>query len=185
MIHDSHPWKTQLARDANLIERWAAKPRRSERRSFLIEQKVFLAAYTMRKLDDAAKTSTDLLASSMSVSRFPSTRAGFSGATSHRFDDFFDLKMPARVDLRRRRLLDLLIHSVVFVEVLCDAETYDAFLVTSDYEQAKGLVQVEIAAFVDLMRLAATDHPTAIRRTLDSSTGQWRIWTGQGDPPSD
>lgn len=39
-------------RDADLIERRAAKPGRSEGRSFLIGRKVLLAAYAMRKLDD-------------------------------------------------------------------------------------------------------------------------------------
>lgn len=183
MIHDSSPWKSQLSRDADLIARWAAKPGHSERRSFLIERKVFLAAYAMRKLDDAAKLSADTLGSPMAVSRFPPTRAGYSEVNSHRWDKYFDSKNAAHVDLSRRRVLNLLVHSLVFVEVLGEAETFDAFLVTSDHEQARGLVQVEVAAFVELMRLAANDYPTAIRRTLDSTTGRWRTWTGHDEPP--
>jgi hypothetical protein len=183
MIHESGPWKTHLARDADLIERWAAKPGHSERRSFLIERKVFLAAYALRKLDDAAKLSTDTLGGAMAVSRFPPTRAGYSEVNSHRWDEFFDMENAERVDLPRRRVLNLLVHSLVFVEVMGEAETFDAFMVTSDHEQARGLVQVEVAAFVDLMRLAANDYPTAMRRTLDSVTGRWRIWAGHDEPP--
>lgn len=183
MIHESAPWKTHLARDADLVERWAATPRHSERRSFLIERKVFLAAYAMRKLDDAAKLSTDTLGSPMAVSRFPPTRAGYSEVNRHRWDEFFDLGNAASVELPRRRVLNLLVHSLVFVEVLGEADTFDAFMVTSDHEQARGLVQVELAAFVSLMRRAANDYPTAMRRTLDSTTGRWRIWTGHDDPP--
>jgi hypothetical protein len=183
MIHESSHWKTHLARDADLIERWAAKPGHSERRSFLIERRVFLAAYAMRKLDDAAKLSTDLLSNSMSVSRFSPIRAGYSEVNSHRFDEFFDLQRPGRVDLRRRRLLDLLVHSLVFVEVLGEAETYDAFMVTSDSERARGLVQVDVAVFVELMRLAANDYPTVVRHTRDDTTGRWRTWAGHGEPP--
>jgi len=33
----------------------------------------------------------------------------------------------------------------MFVELLGEAETFDAFMVTSDHEQAWGLVQVEVA----------------------------------------
>lgn len=182
MIHDSAPWKSHLARDADLIERWAAKPRHSERRSFLIERKVFLAAYAMRKLDDAAKLSTTTLGNSMPVQRFPPTRPGYSEVNSHRFDEFFDLESAAHVDLPRRRVLNLLVHSLVFVEVIGEAKTYDAFMVTSDHEQAKGLVQVDVTAFIDLMRLAANDYPSMIRRTRDSSTGKWRTWTGHEEP---
>ena len=183
MIHESAPWKAHLARDADLIQRWAAKPGHSARRSFLIERKVFLAAYAMRKLDDAAKLSTDTLGSPMAVFRFPPTRAGYSEITSHHFDEFFDLGTPTRAGIPRRRVLDLLIHSRVFVEVLSQAETFDAFMVTTDHEQARGLVQVEIAAFVDLMRLVANDYPTSIRRTLNSTTGRRRIWAGHDEPP--
>jgi hypothetical protein len=110
MIHDSYPWKAELSRDAAVIERWASKPRFSERRSFLIERKVFLAAYAMRKLDDATMVSSDRFARSISVVRFPSTRDGYSDINNHRYREFFDLDAPVSVDLRRRRLLDLLIH---------------------------------------------------------------------------
>ena len=183
MIHDSSPWKSHLARDADLIERWAAKRGHSERRSLLIERKAFLAAYAMRKLDEAAKLSTATLGTSMCVQRFPRTRTGYSEVNSHRYDKFFDLKNPIQVELPRRRLLNLLIHSLVFVEVLGEAETYEAFMVTSDRDQAKGLVQVEVASFVALMRLVANDFPSSARRTLDTTTGRWRTWTGHGEPP--
>jgi hypothetical protein len=45
MIRESWPWRDRLAKDADLIDRWTAKTADSERRSFLIEQKVFFAAY--------------------------------------------------------------------------------------------------------------------------------------------
>lgn len=183
MIHDSSPWKSQLRRDADLIARWAIKPEHSERRSFLIERSVLLAAYAMRKLDDAAKLSTATLGGSMCAQRFPPIRPGYSEVSSHRFDEFFDLANGVHVDLPRRRLLNLLIHSLVFVEVIGDADTFDAFMVTSDHEQARGLFQVEMVAFVELMRLVAADYPTAIRRTRDDTTSRWRTWAGHREPP--
>ncbi|QTC90817.1 hypothetical protein [Brevundimonas goettingensis] len=182
MIHDSVPWKSRLIGDADLIERWAAKPSRSERRSFLIEQKVFLAAYAMRKLDDATKLSTSTLSAPMRVQRFAPVRSGYSEVNSHRFDKFFDLSTATPVDMPNRRLVNLLIHSLVFVEVIGEAETFDAFMVTSDYEQAKGLIQVELADFTGLMRSVADDYPSLIRRTRDKTTGQWRTWAGHEDP---
>jgi hypothetical protein len=94
-----------------------------------------------------------VLARTISVPRFPSVREGYSEVNNFRFDEFFDLANAVQVDLRQRRLPDLLIHSLVFVEVLGEEETYDAFMVTSDHEQAKGLIQVV---------LAANDYPTAI-----------------------
>jgi hypothetical protein len=183
MIHESHPWKAALAKDADLIERWAAKKGVAERRSFLIERKVFLAAYAMRKLDDATKLSTDLLASTISVPRFPPVREGYSEINNYQFDEFFDMANPIQIDLRGRHLLNLLIHSLVFVEVLGDEETYDAFMVTSDHEQDKGLVQVSLTDFIGLMRLAANDYPTEVEFTRGKK-GEWIKRAGRGKLPS-
>jgi len=183
MIHDSSPWKMHLVRDADLIERWAARTGHSERRSFLIERTVFLAAYAIRKLDEAAKVSTDLLAARMAVSRFPPMR-DFS-TTRHKFDfaSYFDLGRPERMELPRRRVLNLLVHSLVFAEVVGPEDTIDAFMVTSDREQSRGLIQVEMAAFVGLIRLAAADYPTSTRQAWDESANRWRTWAGHGEPP--
>ncbi|PZU88388.1 MAG: hypothetical protein DI527_17585 [Chelatococcus sp.] len=183
MIHESAPWKAHLIRDAHLIERWAAKPKNLERRSFLIERKVFLAAYAMRKLDEGLKLSTDLLTADMTVLRFPPTQDGFTLRNNHRFDEHFDLENPQRVSLPRRRVLNLLVHSLVFVEVLNDIETYDAFMVTSDYERGQGLVQIDIAAFVELMRLVGGDWPTSLRWVREPTGSGWRVWAGHGEGP--
>jgi hypothetical protein len=58
MIWESGPWKDVLLADAGLLERWAVKTKVTSRRSLLIERKVFLAAYTIRKHWEAQKLST-------------------------------------------------------------------------------------------------------------------------------
>ncbi len=182
MIHDSSPWKTALLLDADLIERWALTPRPSERRSILVERKVFLAAYAMRKLDDGAKLSSETLANPIQVSRFPLLRDGYAPINSHRYEKFFDLERPQRETIRRRALLDLLIHSLVFVEVLGETGTLDGFMVTSDKDHVNGLVEVKISSFIELMRLAARDYPSVIRHTRDHK-GRWKTKTGHEGQP--
>ena len=183
MIHDSALWKRELARDAGLIERWAAKRSRSERRSFLIEQKVFLAAYAMRKLHDATMVSTSLLTDDIAVERFAPTRAGFSEINNHRVDDYFDLLNPVESALSGRSLLNILIHSLVFVEVLDDDDAVIAFMVTSDRESKRGLYRVRFANFIRLMRIHAEDYPTEIHRVFDPVTDRWVTWAGHFQPP--
>ncbi|HEV7334488.1 MAG TPA: hypothetical protein VGO06_00860 [Bosea sp. (in: a-proteobacteria)] len=94
MIHQSAPWKAHLIRDAHLIERWAAKPNHSERRSFLIERTVFLAAYAMRKLDEDIKLSTDLLSADMPVLRFPPPQPAFLRVIKYRLFNQLELRNP-------------------------------------------------------------------------------------------
>jgi hypothetical protein len=71
VINESWPWKRRLAKDADIIERWAAKPKITDRRSFLLEEKIFLAAYAMRKLVEANKLSSSFEGSSINCRIFP------------------------------------------------------------------------------------------------------------------
>lgn len=178
MIHESAPWKAGLAADAALLERWATKPL-SERRSFLIERKTLLAAYALRKLGEAFKLSTATLADPIAVKRYTPLQPGYSAFNNHRFDDFFDLQNPAQLNLKRRRLIDILIHSLAFIESLDEDERCIGFLVTSDHEATRGLLEIQLTDFTALMRQAAGDFPSAMRRSYDPVKKRWLVWTGQ------
>lgn len=184
MIHKSSPWKTRLAGDADLLERWAGKPP-SERRSFLIEQKLFLTAYALRKLDEANRLSSGLLTHAMSVVRFTPTKPGYAAFNNHRFDAYFDLERPTAQNLPRRRLLNMLIHSLVFIEVLDDAGRIEAFMVTSEREREDGLFQASLSEMIALMRAAAADYPSFTSYRRVGSKGRWRVWAGHDDPSKD
>lgn len=178
MIHDSAPWKSSLAADAALLERWANKPP-SRRRSFLIERKILLAAYTLRKLGEAFKLSTATLSDPIKVKRYAPLQPGYSAFNNHRFDDYFDLQNPAHLNLKRRRLVDVLIHSLVFIESLDDDDRCESFLVTSDLEATRGLLEIQLQDFTALMRQASHDFPTAIHRSFNADKERWMVWTGQ------
>jgi hypothetical protein len=183
MIHDSAPWKTALARDADLIERWAAKPALSERRSFLIERKTFLAAFALRKLDEASKLSSATLTEPVKVTRHPPKKAGYAAANNQRWDEFFDLQAPIPASYPGRRLVNIIIHSLIFVEALTDDFRIEGFMVTSDQESERGLLQVELPDFLGLMRRAADDFPSSMRRQFHPTTGKWKVWAGHGGSP--
>lgn len=177
MIRESAPWKAGLAADAALLDRWANKPL-SERRSFLIERKTLLAAYSLRKLGEAFKLSTATLAAPITVKRYKPLQSGYSAFNNHRFDDFFDLQNPAQLSLQRRRLIDVLIHSLVFIEALDEHDRCTGFLVTSDHEATRGLLEIQLTDFTALMRQAADDFPSAMRRSFDPVKERWMVWTG-------
>jgi hypothetical protein len=149
----------------------------------LLERKLFLAAYSLRKLDEAAKLSTATLDAALEVARYAPAKSGYSEINSHRFDEFFDLEKPETAMLPARRLVNVLIHSLVFVEALADDGAIEGFIVTSDYERERGLIHVDMSVFVGLMRRAAEDFPTSFTRRFNSKTGRWRIWSGSSDPP--
>lgn len=177
MIHESAPWKAVLAADARLLERWAIKPP-SERRSYLIERKILLAAYTLRKLGEAFKLSTATLAEEIDVKQYATLKRGYAAVNNLRFEEYFDLENPVSIRMKRRRLVDVLIHSLIFMESIDEEQRCIGFIVTSDYESARGLIEVQLSDFIALMRLAADDFPSAMTTSFVAAKGKWVVWTG-------
>ena len=179
MIHEGAPWKAALLRDAELLTRWAVKPW-TERRAFLIERKLFLAAYSLRKLADDHKLSTATLATQARVKLAPPLKPRFSGMM-HWLDRYFDLDNPMARVVPWRRVVNMMIHSVTFAEVVDHEDRCVGFMVTSDQELRRGLVKVELADFLGLMRAAADDYPTAVRQVWDEKSEQWITWAGRDE----
>ncbi len=180
MIHESAPWKAVLAADARLLERWATKPP-SERRSYLIERKILLAAYALRKLGEAFKLSTLTLTDEIAVKQYAPLKRGYTEINNLRFEEYFDLENPTSIRMKRRRLIDVLIHSLIFMESIDDEQRCTGFIVTSDHESARGLIEVQLSDFIALMRLAADDFPSAMTTSFNATKRKWIVWTGH-DP---
>ena len=81
MIWESGPWKDRLLSDADLLERWAAKQSVTERRSYLLEQKIFISAYAIRKLFESEKVSSSFFDRSEHCVKFDSSSDQISGQT--------------------------------------------------------------------------------------------------------
>ncbi|MBB3891459.1 hypothetical protein GGQ61_002176 [Phenylobacterium haematophilum] len=181
MIFDSVPWKAQLAKDAAEIDASAAK-RPSAKRSLLIERNVFVGAYAIRKLDESFRLSSAFLDEPITVKHYPVIRSGYSPIRHPDFERFFAMEQPQARSLTRRRLLNVLIHSAVFVEVLGPRGRCQGVLVASDRTVRHGLYEVELPDLTNLMRLVAAEFPTVMTiRTAEDGT--WTVWTGH-DPPT-
>lgn len=184
MIADSTPWKDQLLKDAHLIERWSAKPQATERRSILIEKKVFLSAYAMRKLFEAEKLSSELDGHNVKADRFdllPGKK--LTWRKTYQADEVFDLTSSKARSVAARDLLDTIIHSKVFLECVYDEHDLrlSGFFVTSDKRDAH-IWLVPISSYTSLMRLVANDCPSEIWTVFDAEDAHYS-WRGDGDPP--
>lgn len=72
VISDSIPWKTELLRIAGTLERRTTQRRWPDRSSFLVERDVMVAAYAIRRLNEARKISDELARVRVPVLRHPS-----------------------------------------------------------------------------------------------------------------
>jgi hypothetical protein len=126
-----------------------------------------------------------VLGTTIPALKFSSTGPGFSSHTNYGFDRYFDLTKPHPVQLPRRQLLNLLIHSLAYVEVLDEGDAYEGFMVTSDYERERGLFRVDLKDYLGLMREFGRDYPSSLVSAFDWGTNRWVNWAGHGDPPPD
>ncbi|PDT13837.1 hypothetical protein CO670_26210 [Rhizobium sp. J15] len=170
-------------KDADLIERWAAKARATERGSILIERKVFVSAFAMRKLIECEKVSSDVDGRSVRAERFDL----LPGQTldwwkRHSFWEAFDVKAPSTCSLGVGDLLDIIVHSKVFSECVYaeDDLRVNGFFVTSDRKD-KHLWLVPLTAYTDLMRRIGNDYPDF--RIVFDDEGKHFSWRGHGEPP--
>lgn len=130
-------WKDRLAKDAALVARWASKTRHSERRSVLIEQKVFLAAYVMRKLLEAGKLSSSFDGLTLQIETVP-LRIGkrVDRHSRHDLPGLYDFDRSSRQPIAASALLNVIIHSLIFSEVVREDDTVEGFFVTSDRKRS-------------------------------------------------
>lgn len=166
------------------MDRWAAKRSVTERRSELLEQKIFIAAFAMRKLFEAKKLSTTHESHSVRCTKFTARAdAKITRLNHHRFEDHYDLSRPVAKNINLRDLLDLIVHSLSFGEVLNDDLTVGGFFVTSD-KKRRFLWLVNLAAFTALTRRIGKDRPSVSVFQYDEAKADYVVWNGDGEPPA-
>lgn len=183
MIWESGPWKERLVSDADLLERWARKKSVTERRSFLLEQKIFISAYAIRKLIESQKLSSSFSDRSEQCRKFEAVSDQITTQNHHKLDELYDLGDPIPATVSVKRLINMIIHSFVFAEALHEDMTIEGFYVTSDQEKYEALWLVDIGRFVDLMRQVGMDYPSVGYRVFDVDKNDWFVWNGHGEAP--
>lgn len=177
MIYESAPWKRDLLRDADLIERWVVKPC-SPRRSELFEKKIFLSAFAMRKLVEARRLSTSFLNRTVRALLLPSVGRRPNRLNNHHFDRQYLLDEGVPTDLSATRLIDLVIHSYTFVESMDDDDVIQGFLIASDRTKDRGLYEIQVSDYLALMRTAGRDDPQMTVFRFNEKSGDYDVWRG-------
>lgn len=183
MIWDSGPWRDYLCTDARALQRRAATRRVTEKRSAFIERTIFLAAYSMRRLDDAKKLSTSWRGRAVKCSRFPLTGKVPHLMNWHHLERHYDVAHGKPGTIGARDVCDLVIHSLIFAALTGNERTIEGIFVTSDHRKAEGLWLFGIGAITQLMVQTAHDDPSTALMSQSPETGEWDVWAGNGEPP--
>jgi hypothetical protein len=152
MIWESGYWKEDLIKDADILMRWARK-KPSNRQYVLFEKKVFISAYSIRKLLEAEKIGPDFPMWTFGVSKFlKKTRDKIDYMNSHHIERFYDLDTPIKDSISIAFLSDKLIHSYIFSLKFNESGEVTAFLFTSDNSKEEYIYEMQIENFANLLQ---------------------------------
>jgi hypothetical protein len=164
VIADSTPWKEDLLRVADALEKRKDQVRWTERTGFLVERDTMTAAYAVRKLVEAHRVSDELRRESVHVRRHTLVGKPVDIWNRHEFYEHYDMERSQDVKLALRELCNQIIHSWVWM-LSADAETalFDGIYVSSDRESKKHVYFVPVDTLVTVFRAVGLDEIVTFR----------------------
>lgn len=187
MVAESYLWKRELISDREIIARWSRKPP-SAKRDFLIEKKLVLSAFCIRKLMDDYKVTDSIKNHGIPCVMFRARDgAHVDIMNNHRIDEHYCLSDPECSKINIRKLSNQIIHNMIleFIETENDSFVCQ-FLVVSDKDRNKHLIGVDVDDYLSTMGLVGHNDPTwqHMTRNPKSPTG-WDIRTGDWQDRTD
>lgn len=187
MIFESSPWKQQLLRDAGNLRKISKTTLGEQNEDVLLtrlERLIFVGAYSMRKLHDSGKLSTDWTKIRLSCSRFQFVGEGTPTILdSHKIESFYDLANPLSIRMQSDEFCDRVVHSFIFSPFVGEGDWVEGFYLTSDRLKTQCLWYVPLVEVIALMIRTGKDYP---RRGvwIKTESGELKTWAGNGEPPA-
>jgi hypothetical protein len=167
MIDDSVPWKIELLKIADRLEKRKTQRRWTERTSFLVERDMMIAAYAIRKLFEAAKLSDRLSARQIQVHRHALLDKPPSYFSVHRFWDHYDFDSCEHSSLSLRQLCNQIIHSFNWVITTEENTNALAGILVSSKDHRKYIYFLDIEEIIAALRDVGYDDVVEICWHID------------------
>lgn len=150
MIWESSYWKNDLIKDSQILLRWSQK-KHSTRQEVLLEKKIFISAYSIRKLVEAEKIGKDFPMWAFVLERHKKTsQKQIDYLNSHRLEEHYDFNYKEKVSVDLSFLTNQIIHSYVFA-FSEDENSTNGFYVASDHVKESYLYHVNLERYINLL----------------------------------
>ena len=125
---------------------------------FLLEKKLFLTAFVVRKLYEARKIPDRIVARDIEVRSFV-TKSVPTWTGRHDIEEHFSLGSSLSVKIPNRDLFNIIIHSYVLVFEVGKGPRVTGFFVASDRTKKERLLRVSLSKYMTLCRDIARARP--------------------------
>lgn len=163
MIWESWPWKRALIHDVNIIRSWSKK-RSSARQETLLEKKIFISAYSIRKLIEAYKLTDRVKNTKIKCGRIENL-GRVPDLLTTQYEKFFDFSKCKIEHIPLLFLCNQIIHSFIFYFEAGNkhGERITAFYVTSDRKKNACIYRVLISDYCKMIDKVGRDFVTSSR----------------------
>lgn len=155
MIWESGYWKADLIKDAEIIERWSKK-NPTTRQYVLLERKIFITSYSIRKLIEAEIIGCDFPMWNFSLNMFEKKSSKTINHMNRlNIDELYDLDKPLINSKNISFLCNTLIHSNMFILGMNEAGEIDSFLFRSfpsDKIKEDYLYRMDLEKYVSILK---------------------------------
>lgn len=176
MIWESSYWKENLLRQATFLRKRANQRRWPERSLAKLEQNIMLGFYSIRKLLEAKKLTTDIVEKSLSLFAHPWVGDPVNIMNWHKIDKLYDLERNVIIERSIPWLCNLVIHSYVFSPVFGEEGNLMGIFINSDRTKNEALYFIDFWKIIEVFETVGTDYANyAEKFELDPKTGEYKV----------
>ena len=157
------PWKRELLRIADRLEKRPIQRRWTEHTYFMIERDIMIAAFAIRKLIDAHKLSDEITRRELVVIQHPLSGRVPDLLNYQRFWEHYDLLAGTETTLSLREFCNQIIHSYNWGVVRNREIALAGLFVSSDRERSKVVYFADMEMIAMLLRQIADDDIVSMR----------------------
>ena len=175
MIWESSYWKDDLLALSEKINTKYRKTPLSEESVVEFEKDIMLALYSVRKLVEASKLSSNIKGIQLEVKSYKNLNY-VTKLNWHKIDELFDLENPIIERLSADKLYNQIIHSYIFLISTDELDVIDGFFFCSDRMRNYKLYYIELMELDGFISIVSKDYPTKEIFEFDEAIKDYRIY---------
>lgn len=177
MAFESYYWRKNIKRDITEIRKMmlvnlnVLEGEKFDEVFSKVEIKIFMMAFSIRKLLETRKLPDSVLDATIKVTKFKrnTERAGWF----FDFDKLFDFTRPIKEDLKLKYFLNQIIHSHVFQTSSTRKGNLSYLYFTSDKKRKEWLYLIRLETLLKFIEKIAKQEVTHMETKYDESTGEF------------
>lgn len=164
MIWESSYWKDDLlALSKKINNKYRVTPF-SEEIAVEVEKDIMIALYSIRKLEEARKLSSNTKEIELDVKSYRNQK-NVTLLNWHKVGELFDLNNPVNEKMRANHLYNQIIHSYIFLISTDESEAINGFFFCSDRMRNRKLYYIELEELNKFITTVGNDYP--VRQSFD------------------